>query len=68
MDVFPGLIRRGHRVFGVVAAGRGGAGIGGEFVLGVKTVRDHGSTVFTGLRVSGRVRGVVRASGAGLGG
>jgi hypothetical protein len=68
MDVFPGLTRRGHRVFGLVAAGRGGAGIGGEFVLSVKTVRDHGSNTFTELQVSGRVRGMVCASGAGPGG
>jgi len=62
-DVFPDLTMRGHRVLDLIAAGRGG-----ELVLSLKAVRDHGSDIFARLQVAGRVRGIVRADGAGLGG
>jgi ATP/maltotriose-dependent transcriptional regulator MalT len=67
-DVFPDLTMRGHRVLDLIAAGRGNADIGGELVLSLKAVRDHGSDIFARLQVAGRVRGIVRADGAGLGG
>jgi DNA-binding NarL/FixJ family response regulator len=37
-------------------------------VLGLKTVRNHGSSIFTKLQVVDRVRGMVSASDAGRGG
>jgi hypothetical protein len=37
-------------------------------VLSLRTVRDHGSDIFARLQVAGRVRGIVRADGARLGG
>ena len=67
-DVFPELTRREHQVLGLIAADRGNAGIRGELVLSLKTVRNHSSSIFTELRVVDRVRGIVSGGGAGLGG
>jgi DNA-binding CsgD family transcriptional regulator len=67
-DVFPELTKREHQVLDLIAADRGNAGIGGEFVLSLKTVRNHASSIFTKLQVAGRVRGMVSASDAGRGG
>lgn len=67
-DVFPELTKREHQVPDLIAGDRGNAGIGGELVLGLKTVRNHGSHIFTKLQVAGRVRGMVSASDAGRGG
>jgi DNA-binding NarL/FixJ family response regulator len=65
-DVFPGLTKREHQVFDLIAAGS--ADICGELVLSLTTVRNHCSNIFTKLQVVDRVRGIVRASDAELGG
>jgi len=67
-DVFRELTKREHQVLDLIAADRGNAGIRGELVLGLKTVRNHGSSIFTKLQVVDRVRGMVSASDAGRGG
>jgi ATP/maltotriose-dependent transcriptional regulator MalT len=67
-DVFPEFTRRGHQVPGLIAADRSTAGFRGELVLSLRPVRYHGCSIFTKLRVAGRVRGIVRASDAGFGG
>ena len=67
-DVFPELTRREHQVLGLIAADRGNAGIRGELVLSLKTVRNHGSSIFTKLQVVDRARAMVSASDTGRGG
>jgi DNA-binding NarL/FixJ family response regulator len=65
-DVFPEVTKCEHQVRDLIAAGRSNTDICGELVLSLKTVRNHGSNTFTKLQVVNRVRGIVRASDAGL--
>jgi ATP/maltotriose-dependent transcriptional regulator MalT len=67
-DAFPELTKREHQVLDLIAADPGNADIRGELVLSLKTVRNHGSSIFTKLQVAGRGRGMVSASDAGRGG
>ena len=67
-DVFPEVTKCEHQVRDLIAAGRSNTDICGELVLSLKTVRNHGSNIFTKLQVAGRVRAMVSASDAGRGG
>ncbi|HET6815679.1 MAG TPA: response regulator transcription factor [Mycobacteriales bacterium] len=65
--LFPELSEREREVLELIARGKSNSDIARELVVSPKTVRNHVSSVFTKLQVSGRAEAIVRARRAGLG-
>jgi DNA-binding NarL/FixJ family response regulator len=65
--VFPELTRRERDVLGLMAAGHNNSEIANRLGISAKTVRNHGSNIFTKLVVADRVHAIIRAREAGLG-
>jgi DNA-binding NarL/FixJ family response regulator len=51
----------------LIAQGRSNAEIAEQFVLSLKTVRNHVSNIFSKLQVADRAQAVLRAREAGMG-
>lgn len=65
---FPELSVREREVLELLAGGNTNSEIARALVLSPKTVRNHVSSIFTKLQVTGRAEAVERARAAGLGG
>lgn len=65
---FPELTPRERDVLALMAAGHSNAYIADHFVLSLKTVRNHVSTVLSKIGAASRAEAVARARDAGLGG
>jgi DNA-binding NarL/FixJ family response regulator len=64
---FPELTQRERDVLGLMAAGHNNSVIASRLGISSKTVRNHGSNIFTKLVVADRVQAIIRAREAGLG-
>jgi DNA-binding NarL/FixJ family response regulator len=64
---FPELTERERDVLGLMAAGHNNSVIASRLGISSKTVRNHGSNIFTKLVVADRVQAIIRAREAGLG-
>jgi DNA-binding NarL/FixJ family response regulator len=65
--VFPELTQRERDVLGLMAAGHNNSVIASRLGISSKTVRNHGSNIFSKLVVADRVQAIIRAREAGLG-
>lgn len=66
-DPFPELSEREREILELIASGRSNPAIATELYISPKTVRNHVSSIFSKLHVSGRSEAIVRARNAGLG-
>jgi DNA-binding NarL/FixJ family response regulator len=66
-SVFPELTQRERDVLELMAAGHNNSVIANRLGISSKTVRNHGSNIFTKLVVADRVHAILRAREAGLG-
>ena len=64
---FPELTERERDILRLIAQGHNNAEIAGRLYLSPKTVRNHISSIFAKLQVTGRAQAIVRAREAGLG-
>jgi DNA-binding NarL/FixJ family response regulator len=64
---FPELTPRERDVLALMAAGNNNGTIAQRLGISTKTVRNHGSNIFTKLVVTDRVQAIIRARDAGLG-
>jgi DNA-binding NarL/FixJ family response regulator len=64
---FPALTQREGDVLGLMAAGHNNSVIASRLGISAKTVRNHGSNIFSKLVVADRVEAIIRAREAGLG-
>lgn len=64
--LFPELTEREREVLTLLAQGYTNPAIAEHLVLSPKTVRNHVSTIFSKLQVTGRAEAIVRARDAGL--
>ncbi len=64
---FPDLTEREREVLALIARGYANSEIARQLSLSVKTVRNHGSNIFSKLQVADRAAAIVRARQAGLG-
>lgn len=65
--IFPELTDREAEVLELIAQGRTNEEIAEQFVLSLKTVRNHVSNIFSKLQVADRAQAIIRARDAGLG-
>jgi DNA-binding NarL/FixJ family response regulator len=65
--VFPELTQRERDVLELMAAGHNNSVIASRLGISAKTVRNHGSNIFSKLVVADRVQAIIRAREAGLG-
>ena len=63
---FPDLTDREREILTLIAQGRSNAEIAQSLVIGLKTVRNYISSIFSKLQVASRAQAVVRAREAGL--
>jgi DNA-binding NarL/FixJ family response regulator len=66
-DAFPTLTTREHEILELMAQGLGNENIAGKLGISSKTVRNHITSIFGKLQVSGRIEAVIRAREAGYG-
>jgi DNA-binding NarL/FixJ family response regulator len=66
-QIFPELTEREVEILALIAQGRSNAEIAEQFVLSLKTVRNHVSNIFSKLQVADRAQAVLRAREAGMG-
>ena len=66
-QIFPELTEREREVLELIAQGVGNQDIAQRLSLSPKTVRNHGSIIFSKLQVADRARAIVLAREAGLG-
>ena len=65
-DLFPELTDREREVLALIAQGRSNQDIANELFIGVKTVRNYVSNIFSKLQVADRTQAAIRAREAGL--
>ena len=65
-QIFPELTDRESQVLALIAQGHTNEEIAEEFVLSLKTVRNHVSNIFSKLQVADRAQAIIRAREAGL--
>ena len=66
-QIFPELTEREVEILALIAQGRTNEEIAEQFVLSLKTVRNHVSNIFSKLQVADRAQAVLRAREAGMG-
>jgi len=64
---FPDLTDREREILTLIAQGRSNAEIAQSLVIGLKTVRNYISSIFSKLQVADRSQAIIRAREAGLG-
>jgi DNA-binding NarL/FixJ family response regulator len=66
-QIFPELTEREVEILALIAQGQSNEEIAKQFVLSLKTVRNHVSNIFSKLQVADRAQAVLRAREAGMG-